>query len=201
MVTELIKVTVNWTGFSGAPGFTNLYFRDFSEGPVTQAMVDGSLNRADLFFSSVQTRVPNTVSLQVQNTVQIIEATNGELLRFMTGPAKTVRVGSGTGSYSAASGAVVNWQTDGVRNGRRIRGRTFLVPVAGSVLSANGTLDDTHRTSLTTAGLTLYQASADQGVLGVWARPTAPGATDGEWSAVTSHNVPDKVAVLRSRRD
>lgn len=200
-MVEIAKISVNWTGFNGAPGYTNLYFRDFETSGLDQAIIDGSVAKVESWVSSIQTRVPNTVTLQVQQTVPIIESTTGTLVRFMNATtAPAARVGSGTGAYSAAAGACVNWYTDGVRNGRRVRGRSFIVPLAGSALATDGTIDNTQLTGLRSASTTMA-AVGGTGDLGVWARPTGPGATDGVWYSVTSVTVPDKTAVLRSRRD
>jgi hypothetical protein len=60
---------------------------------------------------------------------------------------------------------------------------------------------------LTTA-LTTFQTAASALAtpannihLGVWSRPSAQGASDGDWFPTVSASVPDKVAILRSRRD
>lgn len=200
MPNEIGRLKINWTGFTGAPGYTNLYFNDFSEGSVTQAMVDGFRSRTDTLLGTIQTRLPSTVTVAVDPTVDIIDVPTGNLTRFMSTTPAAARVGQGTGNYSAASGGVINWYTGGVRNGRRVRGRTFLVPFASSALGPNGTLDDTLRTSLIGAIQTFIGPGANQGLLGIYARPK-PGLSDGAWFAVTSFTHPDKVAVLRSRRD
>ena len=31
MPNEIGKMRLNWTGFTGAPGYTNFYFNDFTE--------------------------------------------------------------------------------------------------------------------------------------------------------------------------
>jgi hypothetical protein len=199
-MTEMIRVTVNWTGFTGAPGFTNFHFRDFTEGPVDQAMADGSVAKVDAFISNWQSSLPSTVKIQTNAQVSRIEDTTGELKGFFQTTPAAQRTGTGTGSYSAASGAVFNWYTNGIVRGRRVRGRTFVVPLAGSALGADGTLDDAKVTGLRTVAQTFISATGS-GDLGVWSRPSAPGATDGSWWAVTSFTLPDKAAILRSRRD
>lgn len=201
MPNEIAKVVIKWTGFSGAPGFTNLFFNDFTEGSITQAIVDGSMNRTDALVSAWQSRVPSTVTLQVDSTVQIIDVATGQITRFMQGAVKTQKVGTGSGAYSAAAGACINWRTNGVRKGRRVRGRSFVVPLAGSALDATGTIADTQLTGLRTAANALFATGADQGLPGVYARPSTPGASDGAWFPIVAADIPDKTAVLRSRRD
>jgi len=64
----------------------------------------------------------------------------------------------------------------------------------------NGTISADTITTLTTAA-TAMASTATDAHLGVYARPTGPGATDGMWSPVTSFSIPDLAVVLRSRRD
>lgn len=200
-MVEIAKVTINWTGFAGAPGYTNLYWRDFETSGLDQAIIDGAVTKTDTWISSVQSRVPTSVRLRVNRQVEIIESTTGQLTRFMQATADTTeRVGTGTGAYSAASGLVVNWYTDGVVRGRRVRGRTFIVPLAGNALDTDGSIAAAALTGMATATTTLI-SNTGVGDLGVWSRPSAPGATDGQWFSTTSFTIPDKAAVLRSRRD
>lgn len=201
VMVEIAKVTINWTGFSGAPGYTNLYFRDFESTGLDQPVIDGAVGKVDSWISSVAGRVPTSVRLRVARQVEIIEAADGQLLRFMQATTDTTeRVGTGTGAYSAASGLVVNWYTGGVVRGRRVRGRTFIVPLAGNALDTDGSIAAAALTAMTTATTTLISTTG-AGDLGVWSRPSAPGATDGTWHLATSFTIPDKAAVLRSRRD
>lgn len=199
-MADLARLTINWTGFVGAPGFTNLYFRNATPGTIDQAVVDAALVRVDNWIGGFQSRLPSTVTCATDPVVEVIDDTNGELQGFLNVTPAAARVGSGTGNYSAASGAVCNWYTDGVRNGRRIRGRSFLVPLAGSALGPDGSLDNTNLTGLRTNTATFVnQTGAARFV--VWGRPSAPGATDGVSAEVVTFTIPDKAAVLTSRRD
>lgn len=211
MANEIGRMRLNWTGFTGAPGYSNFYFRDFSEGDLTQAMVNGFGSRLESLISTIQTRLPSTVTIQIDPTIDVVDVPTGNLTRSLSYTPLAARVGQATGNYSAATGGVINWNTAGVHNGRRVRGRTFLVPYGGSALGPNGTLDDTLRTSLIGAINTFIGVDATKpGVLGVYARPVKAGtnpdgtpraASEGAWYSVTSFTHPDKVAVLRSRRD
>jgi hypothetical protein len=94
---------------------------------------------------------------------------------------------------------VISWSTAGVRNGRRIRGRNFIVPLSNEAWDIDGKIKQVAYGSLQTAADALITGS-DVTRLQVWARPTAPGATDGETAVVTSYRIPDMSAILRSRR-
>lgn len=208
---EMAKLTVNWTGFVGAPGYTNLYFRDFqAQNVIDQPIVDGAISKTDAWLNQFNGFLPATVNVTLDSAVEIIEDTTGELIRYMSGAPFQRANGSGTGAYSAASGACVNWYTDAIVRGRRLRGRSFMVPLAGSALATDGTIDNTAVATMRTASTTMA-GGVGVGDLGVWSRPTpildAQGNptgnynADGQWAFVTSATVPDKAAVLRSRRD
>ena len=199
-MTQVGRLKINWTGFIGAPGYTNLYFRDFSEGALDQSMADGFTAKVDTWLDAWVTSLPSTVSILVDPTVDVVNVENGELESFMTVAPDTARVGSGAGTYAAPAGACVNWSTNGVRNGRRVRGRTFMVPLTSAATQSDGTIATANLTALRTATATFISPTGS-GDLGVWGRPSAPGATDGVWYSVSAFTLPDKVAVLRSRRD
>lgn len=199
-MASLAKVTINWTGFTGAPGYTNLYFRNSTPGVINQTVVDNAISKTHTWIQAWDDALPNTVTLTVDPTVDEINDTNGSLVAFWTGTPGSANVGGSTLTYSAVSGACVNWYTSTVRNGRRIRGRTFMVPIGSNGMDTNGTLNNTSRTAWITATGVLTAASGDARLV-VWGRPSAPAATDGVSAEVTSFTIPDKVAYLSSRRD
>jgi hypothetical protein len=104
--------------------------------------------------------------------------------------------GTAASGYSSASGAVVGWITNGFHNGRRIRGRTFLVPLGGVAYDTDGTLSAAYLTKCRSAA-TLYVTN---GSPAIFTRPQ-PGLSNGGATAVSAAQVNDKAAVLTSRRD
>lgn len=199
-MAEIGRLKINWTGFIGAPGYTNLYFRDFTAGTLDQAMADGFTAKVDTWLDAWVSSLPATVSILVDPTVDVLEETTGALTNFMTVSPDTARVGSGAGTYAAPAGAVVNWSTNGIENGRRVRGRTFMVPLTSAAMQSDGTIATASLTALRAATATLITGTGS-GDLGVWHRPTTPGGTDGAWYVVSAFNLPDKIAILTSRRD
>jgi hypothetical protein len=197
---EILRVKVNWTGFVGAPGYTNLYFSEFVTTGYTQAMADGAVAKASTFMTNIKAFLPSVVTVGVDPTVEIIQADTGNLVGFFSTTPPAPAPGAIVGPYSAASGACFSWGTNGVRNGRRVRGRTFIVPIAGSFYDNAGTINDTNLTALRQHGTTLL-ATGGVTDFGVWSRPSSKGATDGAWFAAETSTVKDKVAILRSRRD
>lgn len=199
-MTEILRLTVNWTGFLGGPGYTNLYFRDFSEGNVTQEMIDGAIERTDTWLDSFVPIVPTIVSFTLDSNVPVIETETGNLLRYENGVVDTTRVGTSAGVHVGGTGACVNWYTNVVRNNRRIRGRSFMIPLGLQAMTNDGTIDDTRLTAMRDATNT-FLAPGIFGVHGVWARPNNTPPTNGEWAFTASYSINDKMAQLRSRRD
>lgn len=197
----MLKVKARWSGFNGSPGWTNFFFRDFSAGPMDQAMADAAAAKMTAYFSTVKAQLPVVVKVRVQSDVEVIEETTGALQSIFTVPAQAEQTGTAAGgTYAGPVGAVTNWRTGGVRNGRRVRGRTFLVPAASNVFDGDGTLTAVALANLQTAALNLTDGTGAAD-FGVYARPSAPGASDGVWYVATSYTVADMAAVLRSRRD
>lgn len=191
----IIRITALWTGFTGAPGYTNLFFDAFGGGDI----VDAEYDRAIQFFGALTSILPEDVSIQVQQEAAIIEETTGELLdyRQATDPAGAW-TGDATGGYSAPSGASITWNTSGIARGRRLRGRTFIVPLANSAYEDNGTLTSGAINSMTNAGNQLLDSSEGATAV-IWSRPR--GGSGGVAFPINGFRVADKAAVLRSRRD
>lgn len=196
---------MNWTGFPGAPGLSVFHFRDFDTEPgagLSEAGAQAATDRIDTFITAAIPYLPQGVFLRSDTEVEVIEETTGELQETfsVTPAAQKAGMMSVANGFAAPSGAVINWRTQGVRNGRRIRGRTFLVPLGAGSYQADGTLSAAAVSGLAAAATALIDTTGSPD-LGVYARPTAPGATDGNWVVASSATVPDMAAVLRSRRD
>jgi len=199
-VASLAKLTINWTGFIGAPGFTNLYFRNSTPGVINQTVVDNAATKMDAFLNTWVPFIPNAATVQIDPTVEEIDDATGDLLAFWTATTEAAQTGTagGTVQFASATGAVINWYTTAVRNGRRIRGRSFMVPLAGS-FDTNGTLDTTDLATMRTSAAALHAATGDSRLV-VWSRPTLAAPTSGVSAEVAFATVPDMSAVLRSRR-
>jgi len=192
----IFRIQARWSGFTGAPGYSAFHFdaATAGAGPTAQQCADA----VRTLLVSWGTYLPGGVSIVVESEVQRLEETTGDLIGFESITPGTAVTGSGSGSYSAASGGVIIWNTAGVRRGRRIQGRTFMVPLGGAALSSSGQLSSAAQTALQT-GATTFADSITGPV--VWARPSSSGASDGQTASITAARVPTKVAVLRSRRD
>lgn len=194
----MLRVVAQWSGFTGAPGFSNFYFAGPGE---TAAAAQAAANDVRTFFAALINDLPAGVTITVSPIVAVINPGDGVLsdeITVATAPASVV--GTGAGAYAAPVGAVVNWRTSTVVAGRRLRGRTFLVPLQGGSFQTDGTLATGALGIIRGAAATLATVNTGAPIeLVVWHRPV--NNAGGSTAVVTSSFVPDKAAVLRSRRD
>lgn len=186
-ILERVKIT--WTGMPGGPGVTQLYFRD---APIARAALG-------TWIEAWKYLIPSNTTLTIQAEGDRVDVPTGAIVGLWSGGAPIVKVGTGAaGSYFAGGGACINWVTGTVVAGRRIKGRTFIVPMTALAYD-NGTLVDTTVSALQNASTALL---ADTNVaMEIVRRPTAPGLADGTSGLISAAVVRDKQAVLRSRRD
>jgi outer membrane receptor for ferric coprogen and ferric-rhodotorulic acid len=198
---NILKVTAAWSGFTGSPGYSNFYFREANPGASWDQGAFAAADKVHTFFNELKHIFPPNVAWKINTDVPVIDENNGEMQEVANaGPRNTLQATGPAQSYSAASGAVVTWRTSGVRRGRRVRGRTFLVPAGYSTLQTDGTLLPDAIANLQAAANGLIASDGARNLV-VWTRPSHKGATDGLAHTVLTASVPDKVAILKSRRD
>lgn len=201
-MAALFRATVVQTGYSGAPGYTNLY-AVHSDPPSTgaQDLVDAVF----ALFNNIAPQMCQGWAFSIQSDVAVVEDTDGSIDSFISTTPATQSVFAPAGTYSSPTGAVVDWLTNTVVNSRKVMGRTFFVPLGGGSYQADGTLATATVTALN-AHTATYLAAAGP-TKAVWSRPytAVPGkprpTTPGSTAPIVGRRVPDKAAVLRSRRD
>jgi len=202
---SILEVTTVINGFPGGPGYT--LFHTTNAGLITTA-VDNSVEAARKFFFDIRQQMTGAMTAQVQQDVRELDPANGDLIAIHSAgslPAAVIGLAAALGS--GASGACISWGTGGVNRGRRVRGRTFVVPLPSTAYDADGTLTSVCLDALNTAATNYRTSSAYESL--IWSRPRAPRpqtvpptpASGGAAFPILSHHVTDKAAVLRSRRD
>lgn len=189
---------MTWNGWVGAPGYTNLHFS--SAATPTGTELSQTMTKLHTFFDAFKTYLPNVVTIAFPTTFEEFDTASGTLEgAHAVTPASTVTGTGGSAVFSAAVGACINWKTALVINGRKLRGRTFMVPLQSlPSFEGNGTLGVTAQVAFESAAAALIAGTGLP--LFVWHRPD-PGAGGGAASSVTAASVTDKTAILRSRRD
>ena len=169
------------------PGVSVFYSNDQDTG-VTAAL--------RTFYSSISDELGKGLTVNYPSSGDVIAEETGEIVGSWTGTPQAPTGGNLTDDPVMGVGARVEWITGGVHRGRRVRGRTFLVPLAKSRFEGPGMLTASCVTALQTAANTLV-ANTD---LRIWSRPTSTAPASGLSFLVTTSRVPDAVSWLRSRR-
>lgn len=187
---QIARVVVSWAGGSVAGLAANV---------LHYAADVGSPNPAAILaaYDAVKANLPNNVTVTIPNSGDLIEDDSGTLIGVWSGTGGGTVTGTASPAQAAGVGACITWRTGGIVNGRKVRGRTFLVPYAASQYDQDGTLIP-NAVTFTNAFATAMMAS---GPLGVWHRPAKGASTGGETWGVVLPIVHDKVAYLSSRRD
>jgi len=182
------RLRLAWTGFTGAPGVSTFY-----------AMSPYNARAAVWTFAdAIKSLLPPDVTLNVEESGDILDPVTGIPSSTWSNPTSMAGV-VGTASaapYAAPAGACINWLTGTVVGRHRLRGKTYIVPLAQSAYENDGTLSSTAFSLLTSAANAL---AADASETVIWHRPT--GGSGGVIGSVLGAVVTDKAAVLRSRRD
>jgi len=183
------RVNVAWQNWPGAPGVTVFY----ADTTGMQTTVDGL--RA--FFNSCAALLPSGMTITVPGTGDNIDEATGALVgTWAVGTPPVVVTATGAGAYAGNAGAVVHWLTASVINGRRLRGRTFLVPLIATAYDTSGSIVASALTTLNNAATTLLAGAGTN--LKIWHRPDPPAA--GSVAAWNGYRIPDLAVSLRSRR-
>ena len=185
----IARISVAWQSWPGSPGVSQMYCLN----PPAQGNVDS----VRTFFNALATLLPSGLIINVPSSGDVISESTGQITSaWSVGSTPATVTGSGAGAYAGNAGGVVHWLTNGIVANRRVRGRTFIVPIIGSVYDTAGSLSTATLATMTAAASAYVTAQA--GVAVVWARPR-PGVA-GSAHSITSSRVPDLAVSLRSRR-
>lgn len=190
-MTTLHRVVVEWAGPGVVGRAVNvLHFSGSDPAAPPVAAIKTA-------YGNLTNALPIGVTITVPGTGDSFDDATGELTGVWTAAGGGSVTGAGTAVCAAGVGACVGWQTGGIVNGRKLRGRTFIVPLHNATFDGDGTL------SASTLGVlgTFANALQAAGPMAIWHRPTSAAATDGNSYGVIANRVRDKVAFLSSRRD
>jgi len=185
-MATLAKVVALWQSWPGAPGYSVFYANNLNP----------ALAPYQSFFETIKTLIPASTTISIQGSGVLIDDASGAVTGTYSQTPPTPTLCTGVGSYPGAAGAVVHWFTAGIVNGRRLRGRTFIVPIISTAFDTNGSLGTSQLTTISNAAATLAAASTAN--FRIWHRPT--GGVGGSSADVTASSVPDLCVTTRSRR-
>lgn len=197
-MTNLMRIRAQWagTGVTG-PSVSTFYW---------DAAVTGGPAAVRAFFDAVKGQLPNTLTITVDSTGDIILDTDGSLIGSWTESAGSPVAGTDNNAFVNGTGLRISWQTAGIYRGRRVKGSTFLVPVGRDLYNAQGIIDAGHLATVQTAADALVAAGG--GDFKVYSREVQADPThvppivhtDGTASGVTGAVAHNAVSWLRSRR-
>lgn len=206
MVIGIVRTA--WSGTSGGPGLTQHAVKAAAGGFWTAADAGVATAAVRAFWDAIKAYIPDDITLTVSPVCDLYEDTDGELLASEVAALSPASVaGTASGSYAMPVGIKMVLQTSDIRDGRRVRGATYIVPAASVAFTANGLVVSTARTAINTAGNNMRGAlTAGSLELSVWSRerPAVVGGLpqrDGASFECTGIETSEKAAVLRGRRD
>lgn len=148
------------------------------------------------FFTALAPLIPTGVTIGVEGSGYTLDPSTGQATGTFTSSDPTPATGAGGTNWLASGGANITWQTATFRNGRRVRGRTFLVPLAAVCFVTDGTLASAQRTSIVNIAQDFLDGLDESGGYLVIGSRTPTFQT----ARALSASVPDQATVLRSRR-
>lgn len=197
------RITAQWSGWSGQPGFTNFHYADI-RGDETSHLAKVQTFLMDVLGGPPSpVFLPGVININVNPIVQTFDEITGDLLATTVGTAPAVIDGPGTSTFAGPVGACISWTTGlvhdvpgGTQGPHLVRGRTFLVPLTGTAFDTDGTMTAAALTDMNTAVAAFLTNNPD---FVIWSRPV--DGTGGAFGVAVAGVVRDKAAVLRSRRD
>lgn len=192
------RVHVVFAGFGGAPGMATHYFRlggQWNWNGYKQECLDDVKGAYD----NLQSLWPTTFTYTVLSEIDLINEETGQIEQTLTGQQLAGAGTTDAGLGPLAAGLCVTWRTEGVVNGKHVRGRTFIVPVVVGAAGGDGTPTSAALAAADAYAVDLEGAFSPWGNPVIWSRPTASRAGTA-WD-IYMHTLSDKFAVLRSRRD
>jgi hypothetical protein len=181
------RIRVAWSGPGVAgPGLTTFY-------TISGEMDPGAVLT---FFDAIKAQLPDDVQLTIPSSGDSMSEIGGAITSSWAAAGGGVVSGTSSGTFALGQGLRIVWDTNGIRNGRHVRGSTFIAPVVSTAFDTTGRVAPAVQATFTTAANNLRTALG--GALVVWSRPK--GVQGGIMSPVTSVQVPETPTALRSRR-
>lgn len=189
------QITARYNGFTGSPGWIRMKFLG--------ALNVGDANTAAANFRTMlnawNAYMPTGSSITIDSAAAVYDDAGSQTGEVTLSVVPAGITGVSGAVYAGGSGAVINWTTGAFHLGRKVRGRTFAVPLTSIAFSADGTLAGAAQTALATAAVTFAGSSPTPVIFSQ--KPNGAGGVSSLTSVVSDATVPDRSAVLRSRRD
>lgn len=185
------EYVVRWTGGRIGQGASVFHFKSIAGGSAAQTIA----NAVRAMFNSQASSLSADLSFEFDPEVREL-ANDGTLTAVYPVTTPLPVVGSNAGSFVNGSGLMVRHSTGLIVNGRRLLGRTFIVPALSAQFDTNGDVATTARTSWDSVFATMRTAVAGPGAnFAVWSR------ANGIVGDVVSSATQARPTTLRTRND
>lgn len=203
-MANVYTVRVELTGWVGAPGINTWRFSSGGIDPLTSLSNIGEAFLTDIraVYDALRLYVVEGWQANPLPVVTRHDEVTGELQETagmtLTGWPVT-GLGDAAGSHeSRATQLVASYTTDQIRNGRVLRGRSFLGPVSSVAIDEDGQIPSSVRTDLLGAFGAVTSGLGPR--LGVWGQPGLMAGA-GKYGDVQEVLISGRPGSLRSRRD
>lgn len=163
----VVEYRVNWAIPNAGPAQSSFHVTSATEANATQIALD-----IRTLYNALAGGIPNEVTVSFEPVANIIDTPTGQITAQLTVSPPADVVGLATGTWAAGTGARIDWLTSRYLNGRNVRGRTFIVPLAVNSFGTDGRVVPTSVANLTSAGNDLIDDLIGHGTsLCVYSRP------------------------------
>lgn len=184
-MVDLNRVQVVWAESGGFTGANTFY-----------QVGDVDLEIYKTFYDALEASIPSDVTISYPSSNLTYDSATGNVLSSWSATGQLDTIGTSGTDWARGVGAVLNWETTAFLNNRRVRGRSFLVPMEAASFDADGNVDPGFRSSVEGFAQTFIDDL--DGALAVWHRPI--NSAGGQNYIVESCSVSGTPAILRSRR-
>lgn len=193
----VLEYRANWAGPIAGPGVSVFHGRDTAIGTLDGAAQELAERVHDLFATVFANYGVPGMTVTFDSEAVELNTTTGQLEQVIPVDPPDPVLGGGIGTFARASGFRLDWTTPAIVNGRRLRGRTFFVPVVSSIFDADGTLDPGAAAIIGPAASEYFADAGGTAAVNpsVWSR------THGVQADITGFVLPDEDAILSTRRD
>jgi len=199
-VTQFARTKVELTGFDGAPGVNIYNWCGPAHADITQSFVENfNESLSEALTALAAGAFATGVRWTIDQSVSVHEVDTGDLVGGFIDPNGPYSIlGTGNGSESRATQVGFRWLTADFRNGRRVRGCTYMGPAASECLASDGSVAPSLRATFAAAMSGIIDPLASR--LIVWSRPSVANPV-GQYADVVECQIAPKPFTLKGRRD
>lgn len=185
------EYVARWTGARVGAGASVFHFESIASGTAATALA-GYVRG---MFDAIKGNIPDDVTISFDGEMKELD-NSGTLIAVYPVTVPSTVSGTYTGSFANGSGIVVRHNTGAIVNGRRLIGRTFIVPAGHGSFQNNGEVLPVAQAGINTAFVNLRTSANTTGAnFAVWSRK------NGTVAPVSSSQTLSRPSTLRTRND